>query len=90
MAANHMNPAHAGKQELLQRAATFVECHALSKPLIMGSGKNRLLLRVSLPLKLRVHDHITGELLVESADGDMFEVSDQFLRSLHNKDRGRP
>ncbi len=84
MAVEYMSPIHASKLALLHRAATFAECHALNKPLFeknMGSGRQRLLLRMQWPLALSVFDPSTGELLVQSAEGDIYQLSPEFLRN---------
>lgn len=94
MSSGANNPLQASKLALLQRAATFVECHALNKPMfekVMGTGKQRVLVRLFWPLKLSVHDYASGELLVESEEGAIDRISLEFMRAVlkHTQWQGR-
>ena len=73
--------AQAAAQRTLQRAATFAELHATSKPLfqkLMRLGSRSVLVRIVWPGVLVVCDPGTGEVLAQSVAGSPCQLVEGF------------
>lgn len=73
--------AHSAAQRTLQRAATFAELHATSKPLFqkpMRLGSRSVLVRIVWPGVLVVCDPATGEVLAQSEAGNPGKLVEGF------------